>query len=48
MAAKKPPKKSATPKNKQPRKFPPAQKGDYLKPDDAGVLKDGETRVRTK
>jgi hypothetical protein len=40
-------KKSATPKNKQPRKFPPAQPGQHtMMPDDATVLKDGETRVR--
>jgi len=39
-------KKSATSKSKPPRKFPPAKPGDYLKPDDAAVLKDGETRVR--
>ena len=40
-------KKSATPKNKQPRKFPPAKPGEHtMMPDDVAVLKDGETRVR--
>jgi len=39
-------KKSATPKNKPPRKYPPAEKGKPMMPDDATVLKGGEMRVR--
>ncbi len=34
-------KKSATPKNKQPRKHPPAKKGDWIRPDKATVGKSG-------
>ena len=41
-------KKSAMPKNKQPRKFPPAKPGEHMMPDDSTVLKDGETRVRVR
>ena len=39
-------KKAAAPENKPPRKYPPAEKGKPIIPDDATVLKDGETRVR--
>jgi len=46
MAAKKPPKKSATPENKEPRKFPPDKRGGYIGVDDAAALNDGETRVK--